>query len=404
MRIAIINDFCFRNGGAAGVAIDSALGLAKAGHEVRFIGAVGPVDPELLAEPRIKVSCAGEISFLDDPKRLNAAVRGWWSLSAQRLMRSILADWEGMPSIIHVHGWVKALSASIFYPLLKQPDWKTIITLHDYFLACPNGGFIDYQKTEICTRRALSMDCLSCNCDSRSYSQKLWRFGRGLIQTHGLDMAGRVNGLVGVSQFAINKLQPYLKPHVPVAIVRNPISLQRPPQLGGNPDGPLLYVGRLSSEKGVDLALTAARRLGRKLIVVGAGPLASSLSKEFPEANFRGWLRPTDVHKAMSNASALLFPSLWYETNGLVVLEAMAHGLPVLVSDGCAATEFVHDGINGRHFKLGSVDTLTSILREVLAGEGRKLGAAAARWYWNNPWSIESHVAELEVFYKNLGV
>ena len=384
------------------MAIDSALGLAKAGHEVRFIGMVGPVAPELAAEPRIHVYCAQSVTFLDDTDRLGAAVRGWWNLSAQRWVKRALADWSGQPAIVHVHGWVKAFSPSIFSELLNRPEWRSVITLHDYFLACPNGGFIDYPKTEICRRQALSVDCLSCNCDSRSYAQKLWRFGRGLIQTHGLDIASRVDGLVGVSHFAVDKLRPYLKPDVPVEIVRNPVALERPGHLGGDPDGALLYVGRLSPEKGLDLALAAARRLGRKLVVLGEGSLRDELSHQYPEAEFRGWANPSDVHKAMAGSAALVFPSRWYETNGLVVLEAMAHGLPVVVADGCAATEFVRDHITGRHFKLGSVDNLTAVVGEVLSGQGEQLGRAGAEWYWSDPWTLAAHVAELEKFYAKL--
>jgi glycosyltransferase involved in cell wall biosynthesis len=402
MRIAILNDFCSRNGGAASVAIDSALGLAKAGHEVRFIGMVGPVDPSLAEEPLIQVYCANQVAFLDDSNRTGAALRGLWSISAKNWITSVLSDWQGMRAIVHVHGWVKAFSPSIFAAFLGHAHWCSVITLHDYFIACPNGGFINYPQTQICTRIALSASCLSCNCDPRSYAHKIWRYGRGLIQTHGLDIASRVDGLVGVSHFAVDKLKPYLKSGVPVSVVRNPINLNRPRVLGGNPDGSLIYVGRLSPEKGVDLALSAARRLGRKLIVLGEGSLRKELNLAYPEADFRGWAHTDDVYKAMSGASALVFPSRWYETNGLVVLEAMAHGLPVVISDGCASTEFVRDGVTGRHFKLGSVESLTTVLSEVLAGQGGSLGSAAAEWYWNDPWTLTAHVSELEKFYNQL--
>lgn len=402
MRILIINDFCSRNGGAAGVAINSALGLAKAGHDVRFVGIVGPVDPELASESRIRIYCAEGVTFLDDHSRLGAAFRGWWNLPALRWVRAALADWDGLEAIIHVHGWVKAFSPSIFGEFLGRSEWRTVLTLHDYFLACPNGGFIDYPKAQICRREALSIDCLSCNCDPRSYTQKLWRFGRGLIQTYGLDIASRVDGLVGVSHFAVNRLSSYLKQGVPVTVVRNPVAVSRSSHLGGIADGPLLYVGRLSPEKGLDLALEAARRLGRKLVVLGEGALRDALSLQYPEAEFRGWASPAGVHKAMGGASALVFPSRWYETNGLVVLEAMAHGLPVVVADGCAATEFVRDGVTGRHFKLGSVDSLTSVLKEVLMGQGVQLGGAAAEWYWRDPWTQAAHITELERFYAKL--
>jgi glycosyltransferase involved in cell wall biosynthesis len=402
MKIAILNDFCSRNGGAASVAIDSALGLAEAGHEVRFIGVVGPVDPALTAHAGIKVSCLGQPTFLDDPRRAAAALRGWWSCSAARFVADALQDWRGDSVLLHVHGWVKALSPAIFPELLRYAHWRVVTTLHDYFLACPNGGFMVYPKTEICHRRALGADCLMCSCDARNYAQKLWRFGRGLIQTHGLNLGCRLHGVIGVSQFSLEKLRPYLHQKVLARIVRNPVAVAQNVPTGGCTTGPLLYVGRLSSEKGVALALKAARALGRRIVVVGEGPEAARLGVDYPECEFLGWLSPENVHAQMRKAAALVFPSRWYETNGLVVLEAMANGLPVVVAAGTAATEFVRHGETGRHFKMGDHDSLQKELTVALGPAGASLGRAASVWYWADPWTRAAHVRALESFYTEL--
>ena len=402
MRIVIINDFCSRNGGTAAVAIDSAIGLANAGCEVRFFGMTGPVDPVLAATKGVTVYCDNEPTFLDNPSRVQAAVSGLWSLDSKRALRKFINDWIGSEVIIHVHGWVKALSASIFTEL-NNKHWRVVVTLHDYFLACPNGGFLDYQKTAICTRTALSGECLFCNCDSRSYAQKLWRFGRGLIQSYGVNIPSRIHGIIGVSHFSLNKLRSYLPEGLPISVIRNPVAVKKPEVLGGNFDGPLLYVGRLSSEKGVPLALSAARSFRRKITIIGGGPLKQQLMNDYPEADFRGWLPPEDVYTIMQSASALVFPSLWYETNGLVVLEAMAHGLPVIVSNACASTEFVVDGVNGRHFEQGSCTSLVEVLNEVFTSQSHtSLGKSAYDWYWSNPWSQKTHVSELLSFYNKL--
>ena len=56
--------------------------------------------------------------------------------------------------MVHFHGWTKALSTSTFRTV-KSLGLPSIVTLHDYFAACPNGGFYDYQQNAICTRRAM---------------------------------------------------------------------------------------------------------------------------------------------------------------------------------------------------------------------------------------------------------
>jgi glycosyltransferase involved in cell wall biosynthesis len=401
MKILIINDFCNINGGAAGVAIESALGLARAGYVTGFLGMVGPVD-ERMELQGVAVVCANEDTFLDSGSKVKAAWRGWWNSRVDELLDRLAADFSPGETIVHVHGWMKALSPSIF-SFLNKRGYRFVVTLHDYFIACPNGGFLDYPRVEICRRTALSISCLSCNCDSRSYSQKLWRYGRGLIQNFALQTPERANGFIGVSHFSLEKLEKYIGKDIPRSVVRNPVKIdQGCGTVGGVPGGPLLFVGRLSREKGPVLAAEASKRLGRKIVFVGDGEERKSLEHGYPDAIFEGWQPLSRVTELMTQASCLIFPSLWFETNGLVVLEAIALGLPVIVANETAPTEFVKDGITGRVFKTGDIDDLTAILKELLEGQGIDLARAAYDWYWSDPWTPENHVKELVAFYQKL--
>ncbi len=98
-----------------------------------------------------------------------------------------------------------------------------------------------------------------------------------------------------------------------------------------------MFVGRLAAEKGIDVLLEAWRLAGLdgyELIVVGDGPMRAELSARAPRSvRFVGWLPPSEVRQAMLAARLLAFPSVWYETFGLVMVEAMAAGVPVLASD-----------------------------------------------------------------------
>jgi len=108
----------------------------------------------------------------------------------------------------------------------------------------------------------------------------------------------------------------------------------------------LLYVGRLTPEKGVDLLLDAWRQLpaghGLELVMIGDGPLSSTLRPRLPAGvRLLGWQDPARVREEMLVARALLVPTRGIEPFGRGVIEAFAAGLPVLASARGGAAEAV---------------------------------------------------------------
>ncbi|MEC8444491.1 MAG: glycosyltransferase family 1 protein [Pseudomonadota bacterium] len=112
-----------------------------------------------------------------------------------------------------------------------------------------------------------------------------------------------------------------------------------------------LMVGRLAAEKNLVTALSAvqsARRAGHRIrsVVVGDGPMRAALERQFPEAIFCGEQTGVALAAHYASADVFLMPSQT-ETFGLVTLEAMASGLPVVAYDLAAAGEFVRPGVDG---------------------------------------------------------
>ncbi|MEY2550679.1 MAG: hypothetical protein QOG12_823 [Verrucomicrobiota bacterium] len=113
----------------------------------------------------------------------------------------------------------------------------------------------------------------------------------------------------------------------------------------------LLYVGRISREKDLDVLAAAYKKIRKaghpvKLYLVGDGPYAEALAATLPDAVFLGYLTGEKLAKAYASADAFVFPSTT-DTFGNVVLEAQASGLPVIVSDIGGPKELVDDGRTG---------------------------------------------------------
>jgi glycosyltransferase involved in cell wall biosynthesis/predicted metal-dependent phosphoesterase TrpH len=146
----------------------------------------------------------------------------------------------------------------------------------------------------------------------------------------------------------------------------------------------LLYVGRVSREKDLDVLADAYRRLRKEklpvqLFVVGHGPYAKTLAKSLPEAFFTGYLKGTELATAYASADIFVFPSTT-DTFGNVILEAQASGLPVVVSDSGGPKELVADKSNGLITRSHDVEDFTDAIRTLVSNrEMRERMATAAR-------------------------
>ena len=400
-RAIVVYDYGFINGGAAQVAIASALALQRAGVRVDYFCAVGPVAPSF-QDSGVRVHCLAQPDVLSDPNRLAAATRGLWNLTAAQKLRELLETCDPRSTIVHVHGWTKALSASIF-GVIEERGIPLVTTLHEFFTVCPNGGFFDYQRQEICTRRALGADCLTTHCDARSYAQKVWRVARlGIAQTAGRIPSG-MRDVIFISALSRQLLEPYFPSTTRWHSVRNPVEIEAQPRARAEDNRRFLFVGRLSPEKGAELFAAAAVAAGVPARIVGDGELRASIAGRFPSVESLGWLKPAEVCREIRACRALVFPSVWYETQGLVVQEALANGVPVIVADRTAAREAVRDGHNGLLFQQGDQASLTSaFLRLADDATVAALSHNAHTDYWSSPPTLTAHVERLLAVYGEL--
>ena len=106
----------------------------------------------------------------------------------------------------------------------------------------------------------------------------------------------------------------------------------------------LLYLGRLTARKGVQVAVDVAQRLGKRLVLAGPGDPSPYTGEHVEHVGVVGGARRAEL---LGRAQALLVPTLYLEPFGGVAVEAMLCGTPVITSDWGAFTEYVVDGVNG---------------------------------------------------------
>jgi glycosyltransferase involved in cell wall biosynthesis len=152
----------------------------------------------------------------------------------------------------------------------------------------------------------------------------------------------------------------------------------------------LLYVGRISKEKDLDVIVAAWKKLRRArcaLAFVGDGPHLTELRAAVPDAIFTGTLAGIELARAFAGADIFLFPSTT-DTFGNVVLEALASGLPVIVSDRGGPKDLISHGITGLVTRALDADDFCSATERLIADAGlrRKMSVAAHAAVQNRDW------------------
>ncbi|MDE1993545.1 MAG: glycosyl transferase family 1, partial [Rhizobiaceae bacterium] len=177
-RVVVINDRSVKVGGASNLAILSAELLMEAGIPVTyFAGDAAGKDPP--TPDTINLSSRP----LMEQGRVSALASGLYSKSAYEALQDLIRRNDTPSTIYHVHGWSKILSPSIFRALWRVRE-RVVLHAHDYFLSCPNGGFANYRKHDVCSLKPMSMQCLTTQCDKRGYHEKIWRSARHVLREH----------------------------------------------------------------------------------------------------------------------------------------------------------------------------------------------------------------------------
>lgn len=360
-NVVVVCDYAYIEGGAAKVAIETAIALSrKTNLNIYYIAGCGEICDEL-KKSRVISKSLGMYDLLGNPSRIKAFIKGIYNKQAGDELKKYLLQLNLDETVVHIHTWTKVLSSAIF-KVCDELGVRTFLTIHDYFLICPNGACYNYVKKDICDIKPLSLRCLLCNCDSRSYIQKLWRCLRQHKQNKVINNFVNLN-YITISEFQKKQLEKRWDGVKKSSFLMNIIDKGEDFQVQSWKNNCYVFIGRVTHEKGTDIFCKAVADSGVEGIVVGDGPIRKKMETKYPNIKFVGWKEKKEIQKILKQARALIFPSVWYEGAPLTIPEVQVHGIPCIVTDCNAAVDEIIQGENGEVVK-PSVESVVSAINK----------------------------------------
>ncbi len=324
-----------------------------------------------------------------------------------RDIRSLVADEH--PPVAHVHNVFPIISPSVYHAL-KDARVPIVQTIHNFRLMCPNALF--YTQGQNCERCKLgnTIHAIRWKCFRNSYA--LSAFYAIIIGLHRRWATFKmIDSFIALTDFTAQKLvESGLTTWEKITVLGN--FLPDPlPQLGflDRSHSCLVYMGRLSPEKGVDVLIKAVSGMPEiELKIAGEGPQAEelrSLSRHLnlKRVEFLRYVTGESKWQLLRKAAATVIPSLWYENFPVTLLESFAVGTPVITSRLGGLPYIVEEGINGLLFSHGDIDELRAKIYAIVnqPGEAVKMGQNG-RLMIEGRYSASSHYEVLMKIYNQV--
>jgi glycosyltransferase involved in cell wall biosynthesis len=361
--------------------------LARHGHEVRSY--VRRSD-ELIRR--------GPIGTL-----LGAAATPWNPGAARAVRREVEAFGA---DVVHAHNTFPLLSPAIFPAVGTRA--ARVLTLHNYRLFC--AAAIPLRDGKTCT------DCLDRRSVLPAVRHGCYRGSRLATLPLALNVAiaratslwqRHVDAFIALTEFQRGLMVGAGLPAERVFVKPNFYPGRPPVRPWQERDRYVLFVGRLSEEKGVSHLMDAWALWGSdapELRIVGDGPLRPALeaqaSRTSLRARFLGQLPAGEAEAEIAGARLLILPSIWFEGFPLVIREALAFGTPAAVSDIGPLPGLVDHGRAGLVFRPGDAASLLSTVRRAweATGELERLGAAARRLFEEKYGEEANHALLIQIY------
>lgn len=383
MKILRINKYYYVKGGSERHLFESKKLLEKFGHTVISFS---------MKDKRNEPTCYDKyfIKNIDYSKfNLLNILKIFYNWEAVRKLKKLIK--EEKPNIAHLQNIYHQISPAVI-KVLRKHNIPMVMTLHDYKLVCPNYRL--FNRGRICQRcqGGRFYQCLFGRCMGGSFFRSFIAMAEAYLHQKTYQ---QVDLFISPSLFLKKTFENFgLKGkiiHLPHFFARQNIKPKLPKNL---PDNYLLYVGRLSEEKGIDTAIKALRIFHNQnrnsnlsLVIAGEGPLEKELKdlvkrlKLEDRIYFIGRQSVEYVHGLIKRSTAVVVPSICWENFPNTVIEASMLTKIIICANMGGMPEMVKDGQTGFLFKAGEAQNLADIIAKVIKMPPQKLVAMARNAY-----------------------
>ena len=400
MKILLVNKFFYLKGGAEKYFFNLIELLKKEGHQIAVFSMK---DKKNFPSPFERFF----IKKIDFQKKENIFREGkkffhlLYSFEARQKFEKLLKEFQ--PEIIHFHNFAHQLTPSIL-PLAKKSGAKTVMTLHDYKLICPNYRL--FTQGKICERcrvhkyyQALFHRCM------KSYLKSLAVCLEMILHKIVLRSYRFIDYFFCPSLFIRDKCLDWGIEKKKLVYLPHFLDPQDEPSF--NFRNYILYFGRISQEKGIRNLIEVVGNLkGVNLRIVGKGKEKEKLQKivferKYLNIEFLGYKTQRELKELIRGARFVILPSLWYENAPLAVLESYAQGRAVLASRLGGLKEIVLDDQTGYLFQPNDLKEIQEKISSLYFNLEKleRLGKGAFSFLKEN-FSSGKHLEKLLIFYQ----
>ncbi|WP_431157038.1 glycosyltransferase [Winogradskyella poriferorum] len=300
---------------------------------------------------------------------------------------------KNRPDVIHVHNLFYKATPSIL-KCAKDHKIPIVMTLHNYRLICPNGLLLRNEKPcMICTNKKFAYNSVRYNCFQNSKSKSLLLAGVLFYHNMRQTWSNHVDKFIVLTPFA---KKVFIESSINISeskIIVKPNSVDDF-KLDETERNVYTYIGRLSEEKGIQVAVKAFNKLPQlKLEVIGEGPLMEEMKNISNEnISFLGRQSKNFIKEQLNKTKGLIFPSICFEGLPNTILEAYSSGTPVIASNIDNINNIVIENVTGRHFNTNDEADLASTIIDFEKNDTSKYGIKTRRIYEEN----YTHVSNFE--------
>ncbi|GAB3811379.1 glycosyltransferase family 4 protein [Pontibacter rugosus] len=366
MRILLIHNYYKQAGGEDTVFHQEAALLQEHGHEVEQL---------TFSNNDVKTK----------RQKLQAALGVVHNMQSARIIKEKLEQFK--PDVVHVHNFFPLVSPAVFDVCYKA-GVPVVMTLHNYRLICPSALLHYNGKVQLSNVHKIF--------PIKPILQGVYRGSK--IETASVVLTTGLHKLLGTWQKKVTKFIS-LTPGASDLFLHSSLKI-KPDQLVVKPnftadigiganvrDKYVLYIGRLTQEKGIETLLKAHTLKPFPLKIVGGGPLqehvAAYAAANSSTVEYVGYRKREEAMELLKNAEALVFPSEWFETFGMTVVEAFSTATPVLAANIGGAAHLVQHEYNGLLYTPGNAAELREQVQKIQhnVSYARELGTNARKSY-----------------------